>query len=84
MTSIPLTHIVLWPFSTAPFEIRDLSPACGDEDWVLWVPAQYLEWTRLTDVIGQPDEDDKHISPLGYPIYPVPFRGGMLYFEAHS
>jgi hypothetical protein len=74
--SYKINPIMLWRFSDAPKEFRDLSNHGGDEDWLLLVPPEYieddLEWIYANAQFGCCDFS-KH-----------PVAGGAVYIGAHA
>lgn len=69
--------ISVWPFDSAPPELRALSEHEGDEDWLAFVPASYadlyIDWLEAGSPFGRYRIDR----------YPHP-SGGAVYVGAHS
>lgn len=49
-------HVRVWPWGTAPKELRDLSTNGGDEDWVALIPPtlrhDYFPWMEEGTYFG--------------------------------
>jgi hypothetical protein len=69
---------IVWSFDSAPKELKDLSVAGGDEDWIVEIPvelycSQYAHWMDSIDTCFNPE---KHTHPS--------MPGWLVLIGAHS
>jgi hypothetical protein len=68
ITSVP---ILVWEFDKAPVGLQELSTNGGDEDWLVYVPAEVEfnwvpRWVESMDSCNMPDE---FVLPNGAKVY---------------
>jgi len=77
MTQLTTTAIQVWPFRSAPKELRELSHHGGDEDWVVFVPTEiYQDFVYMPRWIEVMDSGcDPQVAHV---------NGGVVYIGAHA
>lgn len=69
--SVKSVPIQVWPFHDAPDHLKELSPHCGDEDWLALVPPSitYVPWLEDYCRLFGACDTSEHILDNGSRVY---------------